>query len=128
MIVFEKDSLEFDTKVVIFSEKKSDQTKEVYIYLQDLNGDGEIFFNVDYEIEHVDGSFQNGNGMGNLEKILKVYKFEDFKKLSSYFRSKYQNDESAFYKIIEDIKRKGIRLSVDESEGFIGGNGFFMMG
>lgn len=44
MIIFEKDTLEYDTKVVVFSEKTKKYTKEVYIYLQDLNEDGEIFF------------------------------------------------------------------------------------
>lgn len=127
-MILDTNSLEQDTKVIIFSETKNDQSTEVYIYLQDLNDDGEIFFNVDYDIEHNDGSFQNGNGMENLDMILKAYGFEDYIKLSSYFRYMYDNDSKAFYKIIEDIKSKGVQLSVDESEGFSGNGGFTMWG
>ena len=128
MIVFEKDTLEYDTKVVIFSKKTKKYTKEVYIYLQDLNEDGEIFFNVDYEMEYEDGSFKNGNGMENLDTILDAYGFVDFNKLAAYFRYMFEKDKDAFYKIIEDVKSKGVRLSVDESEGFQGDGGFSMWG
>lgn len=62
-MTMQKETLEHDTKVVIYSEKTKELTKEVFIYLQDLNGDGELFFNVDYEVEHKNGSFENGNGI-----------------------------------------------------------------
>ena len=122
------DTLENDTKVVIYSEKTENYTKDVFIYLQDLNGDGEIFFNVDYEVEYNDGLFENGNGMENLDLILGAYGFDDYNKLSAYFRYKYEKDSNAFDKIIDDIKSKGINLSVDESEGFQSSNGFSMWG
>lgn len=42
-------SLEANTKVTLFRNESVNETTETYIYLQDLNDDGEIFFNVDYE-------------------------------------------------------------------------------
>lgn len=42
-MTMQKETLEHDTKVVIYSEKTKELTKEVFIYLQDLNGDGELF-------------------------------------------------------------------------------------
>lgn len=42
-MTIQKEILEQDTKVVIYSEKTKELTKEVFIYLQDLNGDGELF-------------------------------------------------------------------------------------
>ncbi len=124
MTVFEKDSLEYDTKVVIFSEKNADYATEIYIYLQDLEGDGEIFFNVDYEIEYKNGTFESGNGIENLDIILAAYGYKDYKTLCEYFLSIYENDKHAFHKIIDDIHSKGISLSVDESEGFQSSDGF----
>lgn len=38
-----KETLEHDTTVVIYTEESEELTKEVFIYLQDLNGDGELF-------------------------------------------------------------------------------------
>lgn len=118
MIISVKDTLEYNTNIVIFSEKTKTYTKTVYIYLEELNEDGEIFFNVDYEIEHENDSFENGNGFESLNTILDAYGLENYDKLSEYFLNKYKNDKDAFYKIIEDIKSKGVRLIVDESEGF----------
>lgn len=127
-MTMKKETLEHDTKVVIYSEKTKELSKEVFIYLQDLNGDGELFFNVDYEVEHEDGSFENGNGLESLDIILDAYGFEDYNKLSSYFKYMYENDIDAFSKIISDVKSKGCNLSVDESEGFQGPDGFSMWG
>lgn len=121
-------SLEANTKVTLFRNESVNETTETYIYLQDLNDDGEIFFNVDYETKHTDGSFEEGNGMENLDMILNAYGFENYQNLSSYFRYMFENDKDAFYKVIDDIKSKGIELSVDESEGFEGNGGFFIRG
>lgn len=87
-----------------------------------------FFFNVDYEIEYEDGAFENGNGMQTRDNILDAYGLEDYDKLSAYFLNKYKNDKDAFYKIIDDVKSKGVRISVDESEGFQGPNSFSMWG
>lgn len=67
-------------------------------------------------------------GMESLDIILDAYGFEDYNKLSSYFRYMYENDKDAFSKIISDVKSKGVNLSVDESEGFQGADGFSMWG
>ena len=64
--------------------------------------------------------------MESLDKILSAYGFDDYKKLSSYFRYMYEHDEDAFEKVIADIKTKGVELSVDESESFEGPQGLFM--
>lgn len=119
---------EEETKVFLFSESQNDKTTEVFIYLQDLNEDGELFFNVDYEIQHKNGSFENGNGLVELDVILAAYGFEDYKKLSAYFRYMFEHDSDAFKKVIADIKSKGVNISVDESEGFEGNGGFAMWG
>ncbi len=129
MTTFAKNTLEHDTKMVIFLDNQNHPKKEIYIYLQDLNEDGEIFFNVDYEINNQDGSFQNGNALENLNDILEAYGFEDYKRLSEYFRNMFGDDSDAFHKIIEDINGKGVRMLVDESEGFVGScDGFAMWG
>lgn len=128
MAELEEGSLEANTKVTLYRRESNRMTTETYIYLQDLNDDGEIFFNVDYETEYPDGAFENGNGMENLDVILNAYGFEDYKKLSSYFRYMYENDNDAFHKVISDINSKGITMSVDESEGFTDNGGFFISG
>ncbi|WP_280121598.1 hypothetical protein [Duncaniella muricolitica] len=56
--------------------------------------------------------------MESLDIILDAYGFEDYNKLSSYFRYMYENDKDAFSKIVSDVKSKGVNLSIDESEGF----------
>ena len=38
-----KETLEHDTTVVIYTEESEELTKEVFIYILDLNGDGELF-------------------------------------------------------------------------------------
>lgn len=121
--------LEIKTKVILYRHKESNgTTKKIYMYLQDLYIDEEIFFNIDYETKYPNGSFENGNGMENLDMILNAYGFEDYKELFFYFRQKYENDKDAFRKVISDIKSKGITLSVDESKGFENNGGFFICG
>lgn len=125
----EYNDIEKETKLVLFSNKEDDKTSEVFIYLQDdIGDDGELFFNVDYEIHHIDGSFENGNGFVELDEILAAYGFEDYKKLSAYFRYMFEHDSDAFNKVIADIESKGVKISVDESEGFEGNGGFAMWG
>lgn len=119
---------EEETKVVLFSESQSNKTTKVFIYLQDLNEDGKLFFNIDYEIQHKDGSFENGNGFVKLDVILAAYGFEDYKKLSAYFRYKFEHDSDAFNKVIADIESKGVNISVDESKGEELDGGFSMWG
>lgn len=104
--------------MTLFQKKEGDINMETFIYLQDLDNNGEIFFNVDYEIKYPNGYSRYGNGMGNLEKILKAYGFEDSKKLFSYFRYMFEYNKDAFKEIIADVMAKGICLSVDESEYF----------
>lgn len=122
----DNDSLERDSKVIIFSEKKGNSHKSVYFYLEDICGDGIISFNIDYEINNVNGTFENGNGFVDLDNVLKAYKFKDYNELKSYLVGKFESDTNAFYSIIADMKSKGITLNVDESKGFEGSNGFSM--
>lgn len=124
----DNDSLERDSKVIIFSEKKGNSHKSVYFYLEDICGDGIISFNIDYEINNVNGTFENGNGFVDLDNVLKAYKFKDYNELKSYLVGKFESDTNAFYSIIADMKSKGITLNVDESKGFEGSNGFSMWG
>lgn len=118
------ESIEEESKVVLFSEAKNNITTEVFMYLQDLNEDGELFFNIEYVIQHSDGTFKNGNGLVELDKILAAYGFEEYRKLSAYFRYMYEHDCDAFKKVVDDVKNKGINMYVDESEG----DGFAMWG
>jgi|GEM_PF-6575788 hypothetical protein len=124
----DNDSLERDSKVIIFSEKKGNSHKSVYFYLEDICGDGIISFNIDYEINNVNGTFENGNGFVDLDNVLKAYKFKDYNELKSYLVGKFESDTNAFYSIIADMKSKGITLNVDESKGVEGSNGFSMWG
>lgn len=111
-----QNSLEYDTRVVIYSEKQKESSIEVYLYLEDLNEDGELFFNVDYKIVYNNGSLQQSNGMESLNTILEAYGFNNYNDLSSYFHDKYEHDNNAFNNIIKDIKSKGINIMIDESE------------
>lgn len=77
MADLEEGSLEANTKVTLYSKENNRMTTETCIYLQDFNNDGEILFNVDYETKYPKGSFENGNGMENLDMIIKAYGFED---------------------------------------------------
>ena len=121
-------SLERDSKVIVFSEEKGNSHKSVYFYLEDICDDGIISFNIDYEINNGNGTFENGNGFENLDNVLKAYSFNDYNELRSYLIGKFGSDQNAFYNIIADMKSKGITLNVDESEGFEGANGFSIWG
>ncbi len=118
MEIYDNPNLEDDSKVVIFYDEQSDKTSEVFIYLQDLNEDGEIFFNIDYQTNYLNGTFENGNGFVELNKITEAYGFDDYNELSSYFCYTYENDKDSFKKIVKDIQQKGIKLNLDECQGF----------
>lgn len=121
-------SLKRDSKVIVFSEKEGNSHKSVYFYLEDICDDGIISFNIDYEINNENGTFENGNGFEDLDNVLKAYNFKDYNELKSYLVGKFESDKNAFYNIIADMKSKGITLNVDESEGFEGSNGFSIWG
>lgn len=46
----------------------------------------------------------------------KAYEISNYQDLILYFKSRYQNDEKAYQKIINDIKSKGIGIDEEISE------------
>lgn len=114
---YEEDSIGSRRNVTLFKKNDAFSRTEIFIYLEEDDEYDEIVFNVEYSTEYKDGTFNYGNGFGRLDEILKSYQFNDPEQILLYFKQRYDNDEKAFKKIVEDIKNKGINLSVDEAEG-----------
>lgn len=113
---------EYGSLKVLFNQKLNDSEKGIYIYLQDICGDGELYFNVEYNVEYSNGSSVNGNANTSISNVLNAYGFENYEKLSEYLINKYGNSTTSFNKIVKEMQNKGITLHVDESETHQGPN------
>ena len=80
-------------------------------------GDGEDLFQMDYNIKYTNGDFQNGNCMIDTKETLSAFGFTNYEELKSYLAGKYNDDEKAWQKIVDEMKEKGLSPNVDESEG-----------
>lgn len=59
-----------------------------------------------------------------LDDALKAYQVSSFKELAENLSARYNGDEKAWQKIVEEMKGKGLDPNEDESES--GGFGAFM--
>lgn len=105
------------TACVLYAKKFANGMREIHFYSSDFMGDGEDLFQMDYNIEYSNGDFQNGNCMIDTKEILSAFEFSNYEELKSYLAGKYNDDEKAWQKIVEEMKKKGLSPSVDESEG-----------
>ena len=101
---------------LLLNKQYSNCTKKVAIYKEFLDDEiGEIF-NIDYDIEYVNGEGQQGNAFVSLEDALASYGYASFEELKKYFEGKYKDDEKAFQKIVQELEEKGLEPNVDETE------------
>ncbi len=91
---------EYGSLKVLFNQKLNDSEKGIYIYLQDICGDGELYFNVEYNVEYSNGSSVNGNANTSISNVLNAYGFENYEKLSEYLINKYGNSTTSFNTMI----------------------------
>lgn len=58
--------------------------------------------------------------MIGIKEVLSAFGFANYGELKSYIVGKYNDDEKAWQKIVEEMENKGLSPCTDESEG--GGN------
>lgn len=100
----------------LYHKETNHRSKSVTIYVEDLDGDGELFFNIDYDIEYSNGEGQQGNAFVELEDVLKAYNVNSFDELVKEFSGRYNGDEKAWQNIVAELKAKGLNVDEDESE------------
>lgn len=100
----------------LYHKETNHRTKTVTIYVEDLDGDGELFFNIDYDIEYSNGEGQQGNAFVELDEVLKAYHVNSFVELVKELSDRYNGDERSWQKIVEELKGKGLYVDVDENE------------
>ena len=105
------------TACVLYAKKFANGMKEIHFYSSDFMGDGEDIFQMDYNVEYTNGEFKNGNCMIDTKEVIDALCFADYDELKTYLAKKYNDDEKAWQKIVEEMKEKGLSPSVDESEG-----------
>ena len=62
------------------------------------------------------GEGQHGNAMVDFNELLKAYHINSFEELINDFKSRYENDEKSWTKIIKEMKAKGLDVNDDEDE------------
>lgn len=101
---------------LLLDKQYSNCTKRVAIYSEKLEDiDGELF-NIDYDIEYVNGEGQQGNAFVSLEDTLASYGFASEDDLKSYYMEKYEGDEKGFHKIVQELEERGLEPNVEETE------------
>lgn len=102
---------------VLFAKKYANCMKEIYFYSSDFMGDGEDVFQMDYNIEYLNGEFKYGNCMVDTKDIIPAFGFTNYEDLKKYLAEKYVDDEKAWQKIVNEMKEKGLEPGVDEQVG-----------
>lgn len=112
------------SKTYFFSIDLENYKHKVSIYLDDLTSEDVYFYVYEYKYiyngrTHV---YENRTAAA-LTNFLspdfdRAYNLDSYEALISYFKSKYDNDEFSYRKIIDDIKSKGIGIDeeVDTKE------------
>ena len=101
---------------LLLDKQYSNCTKRVAIYSEKLEDiDGELF-NIDYDIEYVNGEGKQGNAFVSLEDTLASYGFASEDDLKSYYMEKYNGDEKGFHKIVQELEERGLEPNVEETE------------
>ncbi|MBQ6964147.1 MAG: hypothetical protein IJP82_00460 [Bacteroidaceae bacterium] len=93
--------------------------KEMHFYSSNFMGDGEDLFQMDYNVEYTNSDFQNGNCIIDTKDVVAALGFVDYEELTTYLANKYNDDEKAWQKIVEEMQGKGLSPNVEESEGAI---------
>lgn len=112
----EKESVK-KTTCVLYAKKFANGMKEIHFYSSDFMGDGEDLFQMDYNVEYNNGEFQNGNCMIETKDVLSAFGFNEYDKLKKYLAEKYNDDEKAWHKIVNEMEEKGLAPDIDENEG-----------
>ena len=113
----EKDAVKA-TIGVMYADKIAEGLMEIYFYSSDFMDEGEDTFQVEYNFEYGNGDVRQGNAMIDTKDVLAAYDFADYGELKTYFSNKYNDDENAWHKIIQEMQEKGLNPSIDESEGW----------
>lgn len=113
-----------ENQCTLFHSESKTRTKTIFMYIEDLDGDGELYLNIDYDIEYSNGDGNQGNAFVELDDVLKAYQVNSFKELADNLSARYNGDEKAWQKIVEEMKGKGLDINEDESES--GDFGAFM--
>ena len=101
---------------VVFQAKNVNRVKEVVIYTEVCEDDGNVVFTVDYDIQYSNGECKEGCAMVDLADVLKVYNASSFKEVADGLKSRYENDENAWQKIVAEMKEKGLDVCDYEDE------------
>ena len=112
-------NLREESTIILFSVKCEDYKHTISIYLDNLTQD-DIFLYI-YESKYIYNGkchvFKNSTSTALTNAISSdfdhAYGISDYHSLISYFKSKYEHDEHAYSKIVEDIKSKGIGVDED---------------
>lgn len=100
---------------LLLDKQYSNCTKKVAIYTEILDDEDGEMFNIDYDIEYVNGEGKQGNAFVSLEDTLASYGFGSYDEQKKYFEGKYKDDENAFQKIVKELDEKGLDPNVDET-------------
>ena len=101
---------------VVFQAKNVNRVKAVVIYTEVCEDDGNVVFTVDYDIQYSNGECKEGCAMVDLADVLKVYNAGSFKEVADGLKSRYENDENAWQKIVAEMKEKGLDACDYEDE------------
>ncbi len=102
-------------KCILVEKHCTNRVKRVYFYAEDIDDDGVLYFQVEYNTEYSNGTSQDGNSFIELDKVLNEYSM-DYPTLKEYLVRKYQGNENAFKEIISEMEEKGLELNTDENE------------
>ena len=113
---FEKEAVK-KTACILFADIIDNGTKEIYFYSSDFMNDGIDMFQFEYNVNYDSGEFREGNGFVDTQEILDAFGFTNYDELKAYVANKYNDDEDAWQKIVEELEAKGLNPNVEESEG-----------
>ena len=112
-------NLREDSKVTFFAVRCEDYKHVIVMYLDNLTNE-DVFLYID-EYKYIYNGrthiYINSSATALTNAISpdfdKAYNISQYSELISYFKSKYNNDEHAYNKIINDMKSKGISVDVE---------------
>lgn len=102
---------------ILLAKRFANAIKEIYFYSSDFSGNGKDLFQMEYNMEYDNGDIQEGNCSIDTEDVLSAFGFKDYEELKSYLVNKYNEDNNAWRKIVDEMREKGLSPMVDEDEG-----------
>lgn len=115
-----------EEKYVLFHKNYANREKLVSILTNDFDGDGNLTLSVEYDTQYTNGEGQHGNAMVNLADTLNVYNYSSLNELVDDLKTRYEQDDKAWQKIVAEMKDKGLEVWDDENESSENENGFYM--